>query len=81
MKESKEKALEALKRIPEIERILDEADNETLRASEAVKGAESAANDSKDIAEEAQKTANEASKVRAITASILMYFVFCLLLR
>jgi len=62
VKESKEKALEALKRIPEIERILDEADNETLRASEAVKGAESAANDSKDIAEEAQKTANEASK-------------------
>ena len=63
VKESKEKALEALKRIPEIESILDQADNETIRASEAVQGARSAANESKNIADEAKNTADEASKV------------------
>ena len=63
VKESKEKALEALKRIPEIEAILDQADNETIRASEAVQGARSAANESKNIADEAKNTADEASKV------------------
>ena len=53
----------ALKRIPEIESILDQADNETIRASEAVQGARSAANESKNIADEAKNTADESSKV------------------
>lgn len=63
VKESKEKALEALKRLPEIELILDQAGNETIIASEAVQGARSAANESKNIADEAKNTADEASKV------------------
>ena len=57
-------ALEALKDIPQIEAILDRADNETRKANEAIEGANQAANEAQKIALEAKQTANEASKVR-----------------
>ncbi|KAF6021666.1 LanB2 [Bugula neritina] len=62
VKESKEKAVEALKMIPTIEELLDRADNETSRARETVEGAKQAANEAKQTALDAQLTANEASE-------------------
>lgn len=58
-----------MEKIPEIERIIAEAEDKTSSASEALSGAKLDATDSRDIAQEAEKTAREASEV------ILMFLV------
>ncbi|XP_067941186.1 laminin subunit gamma-1-like [Watersipora subatra] len=58
----KERALEALKKIPEIEAILDEANNVTSEAQDAIEGATQVATEAKTIAMDAVITANEASE-------------------
>jgi len=66
VQEHKDKALEAMKRVPEITELLDRADNETYRANEAVDGARQAAEDAQQIAMEAQEMAGVASQVTPV---------------
>jgi chromosome segregation ATPase len=59
---SKVAADEALSRIAEIERLIDTAESQTEEAANALTGAEVDARRAKDIAKQAQETAEEASK-------------------
>lgn len=69
VKQSKEKAKEALSRVPEIQSLLDEAENKTGDARKALKDAESDANMASEIAKEAERIAGQASKVHTLSAA------------
>ncbi|XP_067121237.1 laminin subunit gamma-1 [Centruroides vittatus] len=62
VKTSKEEAGEAFKKIPEIEQIIDEAEDKTRVAENALKDATVAASVSEKAAEDAQRIAEEVSK-------------------
>ncbi|XP_071154854.1 laminin subunit gamma-1-like [Mytilus edulis] len=68
VQENKDKADNALLRIPEIEAIIEEAEKKTMEAQDALSGAESDADMSLKLAQQAQSTAqnasNEASRIR-----------------
>jgi coxsackievirus/adenovirus receptor len=52
-----------LLKIPEIERIIEEAEKKTMEAQDALSGAESDADMALKLAQQAQKTAQDASDV------------------
>ncbi|KAH8034135.1 hypothetical protein HPB51_020484 [Rhipicephalus microplus] len=62
VKASKDKASAALQRVPEIQVLIEEAENKTRDARGALKDAEADANAASDIAKEAQRIAEQASK-------------------
>ncbi|KAH7979957.1 hypothetical protein HPB49_012193 [Dermacentor silvarum] len=62
VKASKDKASAALERVPEIQALIEEAENKTRDARGALKDAEADANAASDIAKEAQRIAEQASK-------------------
>ncbi|XP_075230002.1 laminin subunit gamma-1 isoform X2 [Lycorma delicatula] len=63
VQESKAKALAALQTVPEIERLIKEAQEKTTNAQEALAGAESNAENARNVAQDAQqKYAEQASK-------------------
>ena len=63
VQENKDKADDALLKIPEIERIIEEAEKKTMEAQDALSGAESDADMALKLAQQAQKTAQDASDV------------------
>ena len=63
VQESKGKADDALKRVPDIEALIEEAERQTQEARDALSGAEKDANDALSIAEQAENTAQDASDV------------------
>ena len=63
VKANKDKADEALLKIPEIERVIEQAETKTSEAQEALSGAESDADMSLKLAQQAQSTAQNASDV------------------
>lgn len=63
VQENKDKADNALLRIPEIEAIIEEAEKKTMEAQDALSGAESDADMSLKLAQQAQSTAQNASNV------------------
>lgn len=65
VKASKDKASAALQRVPEIQALIEEAENKTRDARGALKDAEADANAASDIAKEAQRIAEQASKVNS----------------
>ncbi|KAM7303910.1 laminin subunit gamma-1 isoform X2 [Ixodes scapularis] len=62
VKNSKEKARAALERVPEIRALIEEAENKTADARDALKDAEEDANAASDIATQAERIAEQASK-------------------
>ena len=73
VKDHKDKALEAMKQIPVIEELLQQAENETEQAYDAINGAEQTASEAVDIAQRAQAMADEASKVTSSSFKFLCY--------
>lgn len=63
MEESKGKAQDAIQKIPAIENLINRAENKTQEARDALSGAESDANTALSLAQLAQVTATNASKV------------------
>jgi len=63
VQENKDKADDALLKIPEIERIIEEAEKKTMEAQDALSGAESDADMALKLAQQAQTTAQDASDV------------------
>ncbi|XP_077506239.1 laminin subunit gamma-1 isoform X2 [Amblyomma americanum] len=62
VKASKDKARAALQRVPEIQALIEEAENKTRDARGALKDAEADANAASDTAKEAQRIAEQASQ-------------------
>ena len=63
VKESEGKAKDALQNIPEIEKLIEQAENKSSEARDALSGAESDANMALSLAKLAQETATNASTV------------------
>lgn len=57
--ESKENATEALKLVPEIQQLIEEANFKTIGAQQALEGAESSAKNARDTAKQAQRIYDE----------------------
>lgn len=65
MQDSKKNATEALEKVPQIKQLIEEANDKTVRAQQALVGAESSAKNAKDTAQKAQTTyAEQAAEVR-----------------
>lgn len=64
VQDSKKNATEALEQVSEIKQLIQEADDKTIRAQQALAGAEVSATNARDIAQQAQNTyAEQAGKV------------------
>lgn len=66
VEESKGKAQDAIKKIPDIENLIKRAENKTQEARDALSGAESDANEALSLAQLAQVTATNASMVSCV---------------
>lgn len=65
MQDSKKNATEALEKVPEIKQLIEEANDKTTQAQEALAGAETSAIKARDKANEAKTTyAERAAEVR-----------------
>lgn len=65
VQDSKKNAMEALGQVSQIKQLIEEANDKTLRAQQALAGAELSAVNAKDTAQQAQKTyADQAAEVR-----------------
>ncbi|VVC25129.1 Hypothetical protein CINCED_3A009745 [Cinara cedri] len=76
VQDSKTNANEALKQIPQIKQLIEEASDKTTRAQQALAGAESSAINARDTAQKAQKTyveqaADEANKIKKSTDELV----------
>lgn len=56
MQDSKKNATEALAQVPQIKQLIEEANDKTARAQQALAGAETSAINARDTAQQAQKT-------------------------
>lgn len=66
VEDSKGKAEDAIKKIPDIENLIKRAENKTQEARDSLSGAESDANEALSLAQLAQVTAINASDVRTV---------------
>lgn len=72
VQDSKKNATEALGQVPQIKQLIEEANDKTVRAQQALEGAESSAKNAKATAEEAQIIyAEQAVNVRIIKFNII----------
>lgn len=76
MEESKGNATEALKFVPEIQQLIEEADDKTIGAQQALEGAESSAKNARDTAKQAQRIYDEqAAEVKYYIKSVILDIV------
>lgn len=73
VEESKGKAQDAIKKIPDIENLIKRAENKTQEARDALSGAESDANEALSLAQLAQVTATNASMVKLCSTCMQKY--------
>lgn len=72
VEESKENATEALKLVPEIQKLIEEANDKTIGAQHALEGAESSAKNARDTVKQAQRIYDEqAAEVKCFKSIVL----------